>query len=246
MAEKPILYDPDKPVAHYGRAWKLYKSVKTALGVGIASPVVSLLCGASCILYDPRLMAYFSLFAVPFTLLSLIGCKTRRAVMCLISIPLALGAAVVSIVSGTFTAPLGLAAYLISAFAQFRAILAINNFIKLKELPGFPFFDPSMDNISFAAMDRRGTDEFIEVPETSDEKTVYRFDPEDLQPSEEMEEIVTGVCLKKDTDGAAAASESVSEVKAAEPEEASESTYEKMMKLNTEKRGEISDVELFG
>lgn len=250
MAYKPILYDPDKPLAHYEQAGKYYKSVSNSFVFGIAMPIISLLLGTACILYDPWLMAVFALFAIPFTLLSIIGCRVRRALLCMISIPLALAAAVVSIMSQSVFAPFGFAAYLLSAFAEIKAVSAANTFFMLKELPGFPFFDPSMNDLTFAALDRHGADEFIEG-DLETEKTVMRFKPEELHPSDEMDKLVTGVSLKKDGDVSEEAAENAEAAVTEEnlPAKASsetESAYEKMMKVKTERNKEISDVDLFG
>lgn len=256
MAYKPILYDPDKPLAHYEQAGKYYKSVNNSFGFGIAMPIISFFFGAACILYDPWLMAVFALFAIPFTLLSIIGCRARRALLCMISIPLALAAAVVSLISQTVFSPLGFAAYLFSAFAEFKAVSSVNIFLMLKELPGFPFFDPSMEDLTFAALDRHNAEEFIEG-DMETEKTFQRFKPEELNPSDEMDELVTGVSLKKDGDVSEEAVGNAETTVYAEaivtdenlPAKASsetESAYEKMMKVMVEKNREISDVDLFG
>ncbi len=256
MAKKPILYDPDKPLAHYTQAWKLYKKARFWLEFGFIMPIAALLPGVASILYDPLHMALFALFAVPFTLLALIGCKTRRAIMCLISVPLAVVAALVAVLSDAFFGPLGFAAYLVSAFAEFRAISAISNFAMLKELPGFPFFDPSMDDLTFAALDVHGADEFVEG-DLKTEKTVMRFKPEELEPSEEMEEIVTGVSLKKEEPPTVQPSTvEPSEVDQAPKDEPpklrpieagrEESKFEKMMKAKPQSNNEISDIDLFG
>ncbi len=254
MSAEPILYDPDTPISHYEKAGKLYKKVRTILEWGIIMPIAAFPCGAACIIYDPWLMAVFALFAIPFTLLAIIGCKTRRAPLCFVSVPLACAAAITAAVSGSIFAAVGLIVYLVAAFVEFRAISAVSGFLKLKELPGFPFFDPSMDGLTFAALDRQNADEFIEGELNKDSpQTAVRFRPEDLNPSEDMEEIVTGVSLVKEengvsvpsTDGGAAAF-TVNAEKTSDAE-TSERPYEKMMKIKTDnKNKEISDIELFG
>ncbi|MGN0674701.1 MAG: hypothetical protein ACI4KG_03050, partial [Oscillospiraceae bacterium] len=140
MSNKPILFDPDQPLAHYETAGKLYAKVKKCLAFGTVMPLISFFFGAACIVYDPWLMAVFALFAIPFTLLSIIGCRTRRAKLCLIGIPMAFILSLVTLMSGKFFAPFSFAAYIAAAFAEIMAIPAVNNFYKLKELPGFPFF----------------------------------------------------------------------------------------------------------
>lgn len=254
MSADPILYDPNAPLAHYEKAGKLYKKVSAMLEWGIIMPIAAFPCGAACIIYDPWLMAVFALFAIPLLLLAIIGCKTRRAALCLVSVPLACAAAITAAVSGSMFAAAGLIAYLAVAFVEFRAISAVSGFLKLKELPGFPFFDPSMEGLTFAALDRQDADEFIEGELNKDSpKTAMRFRPEDLNPSEDMEEIVTGVSLVKEengafmpstTDGEAAFTVNTEKTLSMET---SERPYEKMMKVRTDnKNKEISDIELFG
>ncbi len=253
MSAEPILYDPDAPLAHYEKAEKLYKKVRTILELGIIIPIAAFPCGAACIIYDPWLMAVFALFSLPFTLLAIIGCKTRRAPLCFVSVPLACAAAITAAVSGSIFAAAGLIAYLAAAFIEFRSISAVSNFLKLKELPGFPFFDPSMDDLTFAALDHRNADEFVEGELNKESpQTAMRFRPEDLNPSENMEEIVTGVSLVKTENGVPIPTDvNRADLTVAAPktenEENTESPYEKMLKIKTDnKNKEISDIELFG
>ncbi len=250
MSAESILYDPNAPLAHYEKAGKLYKKVRTILEWGVIMPIAAFPCGAACIIYDPWLMAVFALFSIPFSLLAIIGCKTRRAPLCFVSVPLACAAAITAAVSGSVFAAAGLIAYLAAAFAEFKSISAVSNFLKLKELPGFPFFDPSMEDLTFAALDRRDADEFVEGELNKEgPQMAKRFRPEDLNPSEDMEEIVTGVSLVKEGSGAPIPpknSITVTDEKSANDESA-ESPYEKMLKIRTDnKNNEISDIELFG
>lgn len=257
MKNEPVLYDPDKPLAHYEQAGKLYERVKKALAFGMIMPAAAFFCGAACVVFNPFAMAYFALFAIPFTLLSIIGCRARRAKLCLISVPLGAITAVVSAVSGSVAAPLGIAAYLLAAYAELKAIPAVTDFCKLKELPGFPLFDPGLDELSFAAMDRRGIEEFIDESKLYTEKTTRRFKPEELVPSDKMDEIVTGVSLKKDGSAVPAESGAPAESAAADTAEDipglrneenadGDRPYEMMIKAEAEKNSELSDVELFG
>jgi len=239
MGNKLMSFDPEKPFAHYEQCRRLYIRVKRWLEAGIAVPIISFLCGVSCILYNPWLMAVFALFAIPFTLLSIIGCKTRRPKMCFVAVPLAVAAAVTCAVSGALTASLGAVVYCISALVAANAVRAAFYFYKLKELPGFPFFDPSMDGLSFAALDRQDAEEFVEG-ESESEKTVYRFDPNELEPSDKMEEIITGVSLKKEDHTV----EERDGTELAPLDE--ESAYERMMKIKNNDKSDISDIELFG
>lgn len=253
MNNAPILYDPDKPLAHYEECGKRYKAVKKRLTNGIIATIPAFLLGTACIIYSPWLMALFAFFAVPFTLLSIVGCVTRRAKMCLAAVPLGVILAIVALISKSDFAPLGIAAYLIASFIEFLAISAASEFYELKQLPGFPFFDPSMDDITFAAKDHFGSDEFIDERELYTEKKVYRFDPSELEPSEEMDEIVTGISLLKEGDvpppaeeEPAAKTEAEPAAKELAPESDTESTYDHMMKVRTDNKKDISDVELFG
>lgn len=253
MNSIPIVYNPDEPLAHYEQSGKRYKKVKKSLTTGIIAAIPAFLLGGACIIFDPWLMAVFTFFSVPFTLLSIIGCVTRREKMCLGAVPIGVILAVISIISGSLFAPLGAAAYLLAALAEFIAASAASEFHELKELPGFPFFDPSMDDITFAAKDHFGADEFIDESGLHTEKKTYRFNPEDLDPSDKMDEIVTGVSLLKDVDASLPASEvpatetkNESAVQELMPEKNTESHYDRMMKVRTDNKNEISDVELFG
>ena len=255
MNDAPVLYDPEKPLAHYEQSGKRYKRVKKRLSFGIITPIPAFVLGGACIIFNPWLMAVFAFFSVPFTLLSIIGCVTRREKLCLGAVPIGVILAILSIISGSVFAPLGAAAYLLAALAEFMAVSASSEF---SELPGFPFFDPAMDDISFAAKDHFGSDEFIDESELYTEKKVYRFDPGTLEPSDKMDEIVTGVSLLKEGDtpppaeeiseAPAEAAETETEPAAKElaPEIRDEGTYERMMKVKEESRNEISDIDLFG
>ncbi len=276
MSNEPILFDPEQPLAHYERARKLYATVKKRLAFGTVMPLISFFLGAACIGYDPWLMAIFALFAIPFTLLSIIGCRTRRAKLCLIGIPMAFILSLVTLMSGEFFAPLSFAAYVAAAFAEIMAIPAANDFYKLKELPGFPFFDASMDNISFAAMDRHGADEFIDESSIHEELEVKKYVPIE-PPSQEMSEIITdGIELFTDDkpqlseyeyEAAKAVSDVPDDLKdevimslghlapnLAEYEEAAEEErlenadrpFERMINAQVKNDSKLSDVELFG
>ncbi len=253
MNNAPIVFNPDEPIAHYEQSGKRYRKIKKRLTFGIVTTIPAFLLGAACIVYNPWLMAVFAFFALPFTLLSIIGCVTRRTKMCLASVLLGIILAILSAVSNSLFAPFGAAAYLLAAYAEFMAVSASNEFYELKELPGFPFFDPSMDDISFAAKDHFGADEFIDESGLYTEKKTYRFDPSELEPSDEMEEIVTGISLLKEGDTPpqteeiqTGESKSKDEVpKDLAPEMYTESAYEQMISALPEKREDISDVELF-
>lgn len=254
MNNAPIVFNPNEPFAHYEQCGKRYKKIKKRLTLGIVTTIPAFFLGTACIIYNPWLMAVFAFFALPFTLLSIIGCATRRVKICLATVPISIILAVLSIVSDSPFAPFGAAAYLLAAYAEFMAVFASNEFYKLKELPGFPFFDPSMDDISFAAKDHFGADEFIDESSLYTEKKTYRFDPSELEPSDEMEEIVTGISLLKDGDTPQQTEEiQIGESKPEDeipkelaPEMYTESAYEQMISALPENRKDISDVELFG
>lgn len=254
MNNAPIIFDPDKPLAHYEQSGKRYKKIKKRLAFGIVTAIPAFFLGTACIIYNPWLMAVFAFFALPFTLLSIIGCVTRRTKMCLAAVPLGIILAILSVISDSLFSPFGAAAYLLAAFAEFMAVSASSEFYELKELPGFPFFDPAMDDITFAAKDHFGADEFIDESELYTEKKTYRFDPGELEPSDEMEEIVTGISLLKDGDTPPQTEDiHTEESKASDeipkelaPEKYTESAYEQMISALPENREDISDVELFG
>ncbi len=253
MNNTPIVFNPNEPLAHYEQCGKRYRKVKKRLTFGIITTIPAFFLGAACIIYNPWLMAVFAFFAMPFTLLSIIGCATRKSKICFATIPIGIILAVLSIISDSLFAPFGAAAYLIAAYAEFMAVSASNEFYKLKEFPGFPFFDPSMDDISFAAKDHFGADEFIDESSLYTEKRTYRFDPSELEPSNEMEKIVTGISLLKDGDTPPQIEEIHTEKSQTEdviqaelaPEIYSESAYEQMISIMPEKRKDISDIELF-
>lgn len=173
--------------------------------------------------------------------------------MCLGAVPIGVVLAVLSVISGSAFAPFAAAAYLLASLFEFMAVSASSEFYELKELPGFPFFDPAMDDISFAAKDHFGADEFIDESGLYTEKKTYRFDPSELEPSDEMDEIVTGVSLLKEGDDSPAVEtidvpqkEPEPIPKELAPEKYTESAYEQMMKVKHENNNEISDVDLFG
>ncbi len=191
MNNEELVFNPEMPLAHYEKGHGIYLNYKNAVSFGTAMSIIAFIVGFTCILLAPAAMAVFFLMAVPFTLLAIIGCQARRPKMCIFSVPLALVAGIASVVAGSAVSILGLIAYVIAAFAVFRAAHAISNLTALKDLPGFPMFDASLDNISFAAMDEMGADELF-----SDEPVVYeevhgkRFIAP-MDPSEVMDEILT-------------------------------------------------------
>lgn len=187
MEEKePILFDPDQPYAHYERARKLKLKTDSAFNTGKVVSIAAFLIGAVCVVFNPKMMAVHALFGLVFTIFSVAGCWLRRPKLCLASIPLGIIASLAAGLSGSELAPLGTIAFICAVLLQFRAISAASVFYTLKELPGFPFFDPTMDDLTFAAKDRFGSDEFIEGDD-KDEKPA-RYVPL-LEPSQEMKGI---------------------------------------------------------
>ena len=275
MGQEPIIYDPDMPIAHYEKSREIYDRVKKNLIFGTIMPLLALACGIACVVYNPLCMALLTLFGVFFTLFSIIGCQARRMKMCLISVPLAAVLSLVMLFSGSVAAPVGFIAYIIAAVAEYKAAESAAKFHELKELPGFPFFDVSMENISFAALDRHGADEFIDESVLHEEIEVKKYVPPE-PPSDEMDEIITeGVALTEDTpmlteyerETAEAVSNVPEELKdeviaslghlapnLAEYEEAAEEEreqyadrpYERMINAQVKNTRELSDVELFG
>ena len=275
MEQEPIVFNPDMPIAHYEKSRAIYDKVKKNLLFGTAAPIPALFCGIACVVYNPLGMALLALLGIPFTLLAIVGCQTRRIRMCFISVLIAAILAVTLLLLGSDLAPLGTAAYLIAAAAEYKASDAAAKFHDLKELPGFPFFDISMENISFAAMDIHGADEFIDESVLHEEIEVKKYVPPE-PPSDEMDEIITeGAALTEDTpkltkyerETAEEVSNVPDELKdeviaslghlapnLADYEEAAEKEceqyadrpYERMINAQVKNESNLSDVELFG
>ncbi|MDE6710647.1 MAG: hypothetical protein K2J76_09175, partial [Oscillospiraceae bacterium] len=151
--KEPIFFDENRPVAHYEAARKLRKASEKAILFGKIFPIAILPLGVACAIFEPFSMALFTLFGVLFTVLAYLGCGIKRIGFTLTCIPFAIAAAVVLCLAGSSFSPAGGILYFIAAAGQFRALAAISNINMLKELPGFPFFDLAMDDISFAAIE---------------------------------------------------------------------------------------------
>ena len=168
--KEPIIFNEERPIAHYERAQKLKKKADRILSWGRLVPVAAFIIGVICVLYNPAMMAANAFFGLLFSIFSYCGCWLRRPVFCLISMPLGLIASLAAALSGSEYAVLGAVAFLTASLLQSAAIQAASDYHMLKELPGFPFFDVSMDEITFAAKDRFGSDEFIDESELHEEK----------------------------------------------------------------------------
>lgn len=231
--KEPIFFYEERPFAHYEAARKLREASDKAILFGKISPIVILPAGVVCAVFDPFSMALFTLFGVLFTVLAYLGCGIKRIGFTMASIPFAIAAAVTLFRTGIAFSPAGGILYFIAAGVQFRAISAISNINMLKELPGFPFFDPAMDDISFAAMEHHGADEYIEgelVEERAERAKLVPIEP----PSEDMGEIAAEdinipVSLKK-----------IPEEHKKEP-----TAYDKMINIQVPEREEVSDIDLF-
>lgn len=231
--KQPLFYDENRPLAHYAAAGKLKKSADRAILFGKISPIVILPLGVVCAIFEPLSMALFTLFGVLFTILAYLGCGIKRIGPTMAAIPFAITAALVLCLSGSDFSPIGGVLYLIAALGQFRAMSAISNINMLKELPGFPFFDPAMDDISFAAMEHHGADEYIEGELATESAERIKLVPTE-PPSEEMGEIVTGEI------------EAPADIAELPQELGDEPTaYEKMINIQVPEREEVSDIDLF-
>ena len=173
--KEPIIFNPELPTAHYERAQKLKRKADGILSKGRIIPVIAFIIGAVCVAFNPAMMAANALFGLLFSIFSYCGCWLKRPLLCLISMPLGLIASLAAGLSGSEYAALGAATFLIAALLQAVCIQASYDFHMLKELPGFPFFDISMDEITFAAKDRFGSDEFIDESEIHQEKGPIEF-----------------------------------------------------------------------
>lgn len=233
--KKNIFFDENRPLAHYAEAGKLRKSSEKAILFGRIYPIIILPFGVACAIFAPLSMALFTLFGVFFTVFACLGCGIKRGGLAMASIPFAVAAAAALFSAGNAFSPAGGVLYLAAAAGQFRAVSAISDINMLKELPGFPFFDPAMDGISFAAMEHHGVDEYIEgelVEERTERIKLVPIGP----PSEEMGEIVS-----EDIDIDAP----VSLKKFPEEQENEPTAYEKMINVQVPEREEVSDIELF-
>lgn len=276
MNKEEIIFNPETPHAHYEKCHEIYEQYKKITTFGTIIPIPSLIIGFLCVLPSPIAMAVFFLMAVPFLLFCIIGCQARREKMCLFSTPLALIAAFTTLVAGSAISVFGMILYIVSAIVAFRAAHAVADFMALKDLPGFPLFDASLDDITFAAMDNLGSGEFIDESVLYEEVRGERFIAP-MDPSEDMDEIITtGMAITEEEKQLTAYErETVKEVSdvpedlrdevaqslghlapnlaeyeeaaANERDENSDRAYEKMMKVQEGKNNSnISDVDLFG
>lgn len=240
-----IIFDENQPLAHYERAKALKRKADNSLLMGKILPIVSLFLGTLCIVYEPWYMALMALFGIPFTILSILGSWVRRAGLNLVSMPLAIVCALICALSGSKLALVGAAVYALAALFQLKIISALNDFYMLKELPGFPFFEHGMENLSFAALDIRNAEEFIDTSELyTDNTTVKKYVPIE-PPSQEMQEIETdSISDLVETDKMGLLKfepENAADVKT----EKAAPKYEKVLILPQDNENSLSDVELF-
>lgn len=232
MKKQPVFFDENRPLAHYKAAGKLKKSADRAVLFGKIFPIVILPAGIACAVFEPLSMALFTLFGVLFTVLAIIGCSIKRIGFTMAAMPLAFFAAVVLCLAKSDFSSIGAVLYLIAGLSQINAFSAISNLEMLKELPGFPFFDPAMEDISFAAMEHHGADEYIEgelVEERTERIKLVPIEP----PSEDMAEIVT-----EDIEAP------VSLEKVPQEQEDEPTAYEQMINIQVPEREEVSDIDL--
>lgn len=230
--KKPIFFDENRPFAHYEAAGKVKKEADAAITFGKIFPLVVLPVGIVCIAFEPFFMALFALFGILFTVLAIIGCSLRHIGYILISVLLAFITAVVLYLSGSDFSALGAVLYVAAGISHCKVLASILNLNMLKELPGFPFFDPAMDDISFAAMEYHGGDEFIEgelVEERTERAKIVPIEP----PSEEMCEIVAEDIPAEEYDFEKGCGED------------KKSNYEQMINAQTPDSSNISDIDLF-
>lgn len=191
MNNEEIVYNPEMPLAHYEIGHKRFLDYRAAVSFGTAISFIALILGVLSVIRSPGPMAVLFGSGLIFTLMSLIGCYARRPKICLFSLPLALVAGISSIVGGTEFSIFGLIAYLVAAFAMFRAATAISALAEMKELPGYPVFDSSLDQAPLATMIEMGADDlFSDEPVVYEEVRGERFIAP-MEPSEDMDEILT-------------------------------------------------------
>lgn len=234
MSKEPIIFNEYRPFEHYERAQKLKKSADSMIAFGRALPFAALPVGVICAVFNPLSMALFTLFGAFFTALAVMGCNIRRVGLCLAAIPFAFASAITLAASGTNFGVLGAVLYLIAGMVYFRVMSAISDFNMLKELPGFPFFEHGMEDLSFAALEVHDADEFSadDGPQEPTERAKYLpIGP----PSEDMPELFT------DGEGdmpPLTVSEYVTETE-------EKSAYEKMANALPTDNGGISDIDIF-
>lgn len=234
MGAKPIEYDESQPLAHYRAAGALKKKTDIALNLGRIFPVFSFLAGVVCVATNPFAIAMHALFGLSFAILSIVGCWIKNVRLCLISVPLGIISAALLAVSGSAFSPIGAALSAVTALLEIRAFLAIYDLDMLRGLPGFPFFEAGMEDITFAAIEHQGGDEFLKGFEEEERTERIRYLPTE-PPSDEMPELSLSedggdaVLLHKTTDNANV-----------------ETEYEKMAAIGEQPQSELSDIDLFG
>ena len=191
MNNEEIVYNPEMPLAHYEIGHKRFLDYRAAISFGTAISFIALILGVLSVINKPGPMAVFFFSGLIFTLMSLIGCHARRPKLCIFSLPLAFVAGISSIIGGSEFSILGLIAYLVAAFAMFKAANDISALVEMKDLPGYPLFDASFDQITLATMIEMGADElFSDEPVVHEEVHGKRFIAP-MEPSEDMDEILT-------------------------------------------------------
>lgn len=234
MSREPIIFDESKPLAHYERAQKLKKSADSMIAFGKAFPFAALPVGIICAVFNPLSMALFTLFGAFFTALAVMGCNIRRVGLCLAAIPFAFAAAITLATSGVDFGFLGAILYLIAGMLYFRVMSAISDFNMLKELPGFPFFEHGMEDLSFAALEVHGAEEFTADDGSQEPTERAKYLPIG-PPSEDMPELFT------DGEGDMPALNVSEDV----PETEEKSAYEKMANALPTDNGGVSDIDIF-
>ncbi len=266
MSREDIVFNPETPFAHYEKCRGMYANVKSWFLAGTIFSLISLLLGIVCTVENAAGIAVHAFMGFIFSLLTILGCQTRRAKLCFVAIPFGLGAAVAVFVSGSSIAVTGGIVYLAATFIAYRTIGAVATFCKLRELPGFPIFDESLEDAPFALMSEMGADEFIDESQIHEELEVQKYVPP-VPESEEMDELLTEGVIPHEKAVGAYESETAEELRDVPedlrdevavslghlaPELSSELmadddyVYEKMMKYKVNKSDEISDVDLFG
>lgn len=234
MGAKHIEYNENQPLAHYKAAGALKKKTDIALNLGRIFPIFSFLAGVVCVATNPFSIAMHALFGLSFAVLSIVGCWIKNVRLCLVSIPLGIISTALLAASGSVFSPAGAALSALTVLLEIRAFLAIYDLDMLRGLPGFPFFEVGMEDITFAAIEHHGGDEFLKGFEEEEKTERIRYLPTE-PPSDEMPELSLdedggdAVLLLKPTDNADG-----------------ETPYEKMVAVSEQPQGKFSDIDLFG
>ncbi len=159
---QPIIFNNEKPLAHFEAAGKLREKVEIVLNINLFSGIVLLVLAFPLIYKNPDLLAYFFLFNVGY-IGSNIAASLRKVDLTLIGF-------ICALLLGMVILSVGLSyqgiIYLIMAVFQF----VVHHFVLkdryLSELFGYPHFSVALAEASLATLNVHGANK---MPYTADE-----------------------------------------------------------------------------